>query len=196
MPIGVPKVPFRLPGEEDATWVDTGLYNQRILFLCQEVNSEISNQIAGLLIYLNIEDPTKEFFLFINSPGGWILPGMTIYNTMEMVNSDVRTICTGIAASMASFVLVAGDSFKRLAFPNARVMIHQPRGAFLEENTSELVMEMEELMIIRENIAKIYARKTGQPLGIIVADLERDSFMSATEAQAHGIVDFIGMWDS
>nr|YP_010006401.1 ClpP [Dilkea retusa]QNR05076.1 ClpP [Dilkea retusa] len=130
MPIGVPKVPFRLPGEEDATWVDTGLYNQRILFLCQEVNSEISNQIAGLLIYLNIEDPTREFFLFINSPGGWILPGMTIYNTMEMVNSDVRTICTGIAASMASFVLVAGDSFKRLAFPNVYHQGNDPSTAW------------------------------------------------------------------
>nr|YP_009671062.1 ATP-dependent Clp protease proteolytic subunit [Passiflora tetrandra]QCX30330.1 ATP-dependent Clp protease proteolytic subunit [Passiflora tetrandra] len=224
MPLGVPKVPFHLPGDDDENWVDlyNRLYKKRMLFLTQEVNSEVANQLASLFIYLNMEESTKDFDLFINSPGGWILPGMTIYNSMTLVDSNVRTICTGLAASMASFILAAGASSKRLAFPHARVMMHQPHGRFSDvvdddkddkkddkkdnkkdddnhnkdDSARELFVEMEELTAIQENIVKIYAAKTGQPRETILADLERDSFMSATEAQAHGIVDFIGRWES
>nr|UVY96443.1 clpP-like protease [Rehderodendron indochinense] len=120
MPIGVPKVPFRGPGEEDASWVDVNrLYRERLLFLGQEVDSEISNQLIGLMVYLSIEDDTKDLYLFINSPGGWVIPGVAIYDTMQFVQPDVHTICMGLAASMGSFILVGGEITKRLAFPHA-----------------------------------------------------------------------------
>nr|YP_010721628.1 ATP-dependent Clp protease proteolytic subunit [Stachytarpheta jamaicensis]WDS80523.1 ATP-dependent Clp protease proteolytic subunit [Stachytarpheta jamaicensis] len=121
MPIGVPKVPFRSPGEEDASWVDVynRLYRERLLFLGQEVDSEISNQLIGLMVYLSIEDDTKDLYLFINSPGGWVIPGVAIYDTMQFVRPEVHTICMGLAASMGSFILVGGEITKRLAFPHA-----------------------------------------------------------------------------
>nr|YP_009924482.1 clp protease proteolytic subunit [Styrax faberi]QNH68238.1 clp protease proteolytic subunit [Styrax faberi] len=121
MPIGVPKVPFRSPGEEDASWVDVyRLYRERLLFLGQEVDSEISNQLIGLMVYLSIEDDTKDLYLFINSPGGWVIPGVAIYDTIQFVQPDVHTICMGLAASMGSFILVGGEITKRLAFPHGK----------------------------------------------------------------------------
>nr|YP_009924569.1 caseinolytic mitochondrial matrix peptidase proteolytic subunit [Styrax dasyanthus]QNH68338.1 caseinolytic mitochondrial matrix peptidase proteolytic subunit [Styrax dasyanthus] len=111
MPIGVPKVPFRSPGEEDASWVDVylinRLYRERLLFLGQEVDSEISNQLIGLMVYLSIEDDTKDLYLFINSPGGWVIPGVAIYDTIQFVQPDVHTICMGLAASMGSFIFTS-----------------------------------------------------------------------------------------
>nr|YP_009671483.1 clp protease proteolytic subunit [Passiflora foetida]QCX30761.1 clp protease proteolytic subunit [Passiflora foetida] len=216
MPLGVPKVPFDLPEEEEETWIDlyNALYKQKQLFLFQEVNSEMANQLIHLFLHLNTENFPADFCLYINSPGGWILPGMSLYNTMSTMYSDIRTICVGMAASMASFILAAGDRNKRLAFPHARVMIHQPHGHFSEEDDDddddddnddddddddnnddiEFFREMQELITIQEDIAKIYAKKTGQPLEVILEDLQSDSFMSATEAQAHGIVDCVGKW--
>nr|YP_009645713.1 ATP-dependent Clp protease proteolytic subunit [Syringa tomentella subsp. yunnanensis]YP_009868627.1 ATP-dependent Clp protease proteolytic subunit [Syringa wolfii]QBS54398.1 ATP-dependent Clp protease proteolytic subunit [Syringa tomentella subsp. yunnanensis]QKG63832.1 ATP-dependent Clp protease proteolytic subunit [Syringa wolfii]UNZ12041.1 ATP-dependent Clp protease proteolytic subunit [Syringa villosa] len=195
MPIGVPKVPFRIPGEEDASWVDVynRLYRQRVLFLCQEVESEISNQIMGLMVYLSIEDPKKDQYLFINSPGGWAIPGVGIYDTMQFVPPDVHTICLGLAASMGSFILVGGAITKRIALPHARVMIHQPACAFFEAQTGEFVLEMEELIILRENLTRAYVQRTGKPLWVVSEDMERDVFMSATEAQAYGIVDLVAV---
>nr|YP_010557960.1 clp protease proteolytic subunit [Euphorbia echinulata]UED19070.1 clp protease proteolytic subunit [Euphorbia echinulata] len=195
MPIGVPKVPFRHPGEDDSLWIDlyNRLYRQRFLFLCQGVNSEISNQLIGLMVYLSIESETKDLYLFINSPGGWVLPGVAIYDTMQIVRPDVQTICMGLAASTGSFILVGGKITKRLAFPHARVMIHQPIASFYQAQIAEFVLEAEELMKLREIITRIYAQKTEKPLWVVSEDMERDVFMSATEAQAHGIVDFIGV---
>nr|YP_010882949.1 clp protease proteolytic subunit [Androsace axillaris]WIF27533.1 clp protease proteolytic subunit [Androsace axillaris] len=205
MPIGVPKVPFRSPGEEDASWIDVNrLYRERLLFLGQAVESEISNQLIGLMVYLSIEDDTKDLYLFINSPGGWVIPGVAIYDTMQFVRPDVHTICMGLAASMGSFILVGGEITKRLAFPHAsieepllcyiiRVMIHQPASAFYEAQTGEAILEAEELLKLRETITRVYVQRTGKPLWVVSEDMERDVFMSATEAQAYGIVDLVAV---
>nr|YP_010313947.1 clp protease proteolytic subunit [Pterisanthes heterantha]YP_010315093.1 clp protease proteolytic subunit [Ampelocissus ascendiflora]UNA63512.1 clp protease proteolytic subunit [Pterisanthes heterantha]UNA64658.1 clp protease proteolytic subunit [Ampelocissus ascendiflora] len=194
MPIGVPKVPFRNPGEDDISWIDVNrLYRERFLFLGQEVDSEISNQLIGLMIYLSIEDENKDLYFFINSPGGWVLPGIAIYDTMQFVPPEVHTICLGLAASMGSFILVGGTINKRLAFPHARVMIHQPAAAFYEAQAGEFVMEAEELLKLREIITKVYVQRTGKPLCVVSEDLERDVFMSATEAKTHGIVDLVAV---
>nr|YP_009472046.1 ATP-dependent Clp protease proteolytic subunit [Cedrela odorata]AVL92355.1 ATP-dependent Clp protease proteolytic subunit [Cedrela odorata] len=195
MPIGVPKVPFRSPGEKNASWVDVynRLYRERLLFLGQMVDSEISNQLIGLMVYLSIENETKDLYLFINSPGGWVIPGIAIYDTMQFVRPDVQTICMGLAASMGSFLLVGGEITKRLAFPHARVMIHQPIGGFSEGQTGEVILEAEELLKLREILTKVYVQRTSKPLWVVSEDMERDVFMSATEAQAHGIVDLVAV---
>nr|QYJ56839.1 ATP-dependent Clp protease proteolytic subunit 1 [Hibiscus sabdariffa] len=195
MPIGVPRVPFRNPGEEDAVWVDVNrLYRERLLFLGQEVDSEISNQLIGLMVYLSIENDTKDLYLFINSPGGWVIPGVAIYDTMQFVQPDVHTICMGLAASMGSFLLAGGEITKRLAFPHARrVMIHQPASSFYEAQTVEFILEAEELLKLRESLTRVYVQRTGKPLWVVSEDMERDVFMSATEAQAHGIVDHVAV---
>nr|ASY96768.1 ATP-dependent Clp protease proteolytic subunit [Cucumis melo var. momordica]ASY96942.1 ATP-dependent Clp protease proteolytic subunit [Cucumis melo var. cantalupo]ASY97029.1 ATP-dependent Clp protease proteolytic subunit [Cucumis melo var. cantalupo]ASY97290.1 ATP-dependent Clp protease proteolytic subunit [Cucumis melo var. flexuosus] len=195
MPIGVPKVPFRSPGEEDASWVDLNrLYRERLLFLGQEVDSDISNQLISLMVYLSMEDDTKDLYLFINSPGGGVISGLGIYDTMQFVQPDVQTICMGLAASMGSFILVGGEITKRLAFPHARrVMIHQPASSFYEAQTVEFILEAKELLRLREILTRVYVQRTGKPLWVISEDMERDVFMSATEAQAHGIVDLVAV---
>nr|AII78943.1 clp protease proteolytic subunit [Epipogium roseum]AII78961.1 clp protease proteolytic subunit [Epipogium roseum]AIS35796.1 clp protease proteolytic subunit [Epipogium roseum] len=195
MPVGVPKVPFRSPGEEDAAWVDVinRLYRERLLFLGQEIDSEISNQLVGLMVYLSIEDNTLDIFLFINSPGGWIIPGIAIYDTMQFVDSEIHTICMGLAASMGSFILVGGEITKRLAFPHARVMIHQPASSFYESQTGECILESEEILNLRETITRIYVQRTGNNFFTISEDMERDIFMSAVEARDYGIIDLISV---
>nr|QRN71419.1 clp protease proteolytic subunit [Euphorbia lathyris] len=195
MPIGVPKVPFRHPGEDDPFWIDlyNRLYRERLLFLGQGIDSEISNQLIGLMVYLSIESETKDLYLFINSPGGWVIPGVAIYDTMQFVRPDVQTVCMGLAASMGSFILVGGKITKRLAFPHAWVMIHQPIAGFYEAQIAEFVLEAEELLKLREILTRIYAQRTGKPLWVVSEDMERDVFMSATEAQAHGIVDLVAV---
>nr|YP_009967452.1 ATP-dependent Clp protease proteolytic subunit [Typhonium blumei]QIS89624.1 ATP-dependent Clp protease proteolytic subunit [Typhonium blumei] len=194
MPVGVPKVPFRSPGEEDAVWVDVynRLYRERLLFLGQEVDSEISNQLVGLMVYLSIEDGTKDLYLFINSPGGWVIPGIAIYDTMQFVPPEVHTICMGLAASTGSFILVGGEITKRLAFPHA-VMIHQPASSFYEAQAGEFILEAEELLQLRETLTRVYVQRTGNPLWVVSEDMERDVFMSATEAQAYGIIDLVAV---
>ncbi|MCL7025629.1 hypothetical protein MKW94_024084 [Papaver nudicaule] len=147
----------------------------------------------GLMIYLTIEDDTKDVYLFINSPGGWVTPGIAMYNIMQFVQPDVHTICMGLAASMGSFVLVGGEITKRLAFPHAWVMIHQPASSFYEAQTGEFVLEAEELLKLRETLTRVYVQRTGNPLWVVSEDMERDVFMSATEAQAHGIVDLVAV---
>nr|UPQ44257.1 clp protease proteolytic subunit protein [Solanaceae sp. YYL-2022] len=195
MPIGVPKIPFLSPGEEDASWVDiyNRLYRERLLFLGQRVNSEISNQLIGLMVYLSIEDGTKEQYLFINSPGGWVIPGIAIYDTMQFVRPDVHTVCIGLAASTGSFILVGGEITKRLAFPHARVMMHQPASSYYGDQTGGFVLEVEELIKLRETLTGAYVQRTGKPSWVVSQDMERDVFMSATEAQAYGIVDLVAV---
>ncbi|YP_003434369.1 clp protease proteolytic subunit (chloroplast) [Vigna radiata] len=194
MPIGVPRVPFRIPGDRDAAWIDiliNRLYRERLLFLGQDVDSEISNQLISIMIYLSIEKENKELSLFINSPGGWVIPGIAIYDTMQFVQPDVQTVCLGLAASMGSFLLAGGTITKRLAFPHA--MIHQPASSFYEAQAGEFVLEAEELLKLRETITNVYVQRTGKPLWVISDDMERDVFMSAAEAQAHGIVDLVAV---
>nr|YP_010566752.1 clp protease proteolytic subunit [Medicago rigiduloides]UZC32367.1 clp protease proteolytic subunit [Medicago rigiduloides]UZC32443.1 clp protease proteolytic subunit [Medicago rigiduloides] len=194
MPIGVPKVPFTLPEDDEASWVDlyNRLYQERLLFLGQEVNSEISNQITGLMVYLSLEDKTKDLYLFINSPGGEVLSGMAIFDIMQIVEAEVHTVCVGLAASMGSLLLVGGEFTKRLAFPHARVMIHQPATSDYEGKAGDCMLESYELRKMRKTMANIYAQRTGKPSWQIYKDMERDFYMSAEEAQAHGIVDTVG----
>ncbi|KAF8048887.1 hypothetical protein N665_2365s0018 [Sinapis alba] len=203
MPIGVPKVPFRSPGEGDTSWGVFRLildyqkffmvYVIGLIKLSQEVDTEISNQLISLMIYLSIEKDTKDLYLFINSPGGWVISGMAIYDTMQFVRPDVQTICMGLAASIASFILVGGAITKRIAFPHAWVMIHQPASSFYEAQTGEFILEAEELLKLRETITRVYVQRTGKPIWVVSEDMERDVFMSATEAQAHGIVDLVAV---
>ncbi|CAN7028082.1 unnamed protein product, partial [Brassica oleracea var. botrytis] len=130
---------------------------------------------------------TKDLYLFINSPGGWVISGMAIYDTMQFVRPDVQTICMGLAASIASFIL------KKLFYYIIRVMIHQPASSFYEAQTGEVILEAEELLKLRETITRVYVQRTGKPIWVVSEDMERDVFMSATEAQAHGIVDLVAV---
>ena len=188
MPIGVPKVPFRLPGEPSAQWVDlyNRLYRQRVLFLCQELDDELANQLIGIMLYLNAEENSQEVYIYINSPGGSVTCGIGVYDAMNYIKSEVSTICVGTAASMASFVLAGGD--KRLAFPHSRIMIHQPEGGS-QGQASEVLSESEEVMRIRRQVGRIYAERTGQSLSRVSRDMDRDQFLSAREAKDYGLVD-------
>ncbi|KAL0805549.1 hypothetical protein Bca101_098040 [Brassica carinata] len=145
------------------------------------------------MIYLSIEKDTRDLYLFINSPGRWVISGMTIYDTMQFVRPDVQTICMGLAASIESFILVGGEITKRIAFPHAWVMIHQPASSFYEAQTGEVILEAEELLKLRETITRVYVQRTGKPIWVVSEDMERDVFMSATEAQAHGTVDLVAV---
>ena len=194
MPIGVPKVPFRLPGDSSAQWVDlyNRLYRERVLFLCQELEDELSNQLIGIMLYLNAEESTKGIYIYINSPGGSVTCGIAVYDAMHYIDSDTTTICVGTAASMASFILAGGDRGKRIALPNARIMIHQPEGGS-QGQASEVLSESEEVMRIRRQVGRVYAERTGQPLSRISRDMDRDQFMSAREAKDYGLVDQVAV---
>ena len=194
MPIGVPKVPFRLPGEPSAQWVDlyNRLYRERVLFLCQELDDELANQLIGIMLYLNSEDKNKGLYLYINSPGGSVTCGIAVYDAMNFVQSPVTTICVGTAASMASFILAGGDTGKRIALPYSRIMIHQPEGGS-QGQASEVLAESEEVMRIRRQVGQIYAQRTGQPLSRISRDMDRDQFLSSEEAKTYGLVDQVAV---
>lgn len=190
MPIGVPKVPFRMPGEPTAQWVDlfNRLSRERILFLCSELKDELANQLIGIMLFLNAEESDKGLYLYINSPGGSIICGVGVYDCMNFVEAEVSTICVGTAASVASFVLAGGATGKRLAFPNSRIMIHQPEGGSRGQ-ASDILFESSEVDKIRERVAKTYAQITGQSLTKIVTDLDRDQYLSPNQAKDYGIVD-------
>nr|YP_005352732.1 ATP-dependent Clp protease proteolytic subunit [Ginkgo biloba]AEQ37138.1 ATP-dependent Clp protease proteolytic subunit [Ginkgo biloba]AEX98445.1 ATP-dependent Clp protease proteolytic subunit [Ginkgo biloba]AEX98862.1 ATP-dependent Clp protease proteolytic subunit [Ginkgo biloba]AEX99030.1 ATP-dependent Clp protease proteolytic subunit [Ginkgo biloba]QWV61467.1 ATP-dependent Clp protease proteolytic subunit [Ginkgo biloba] len=192
MPIGVPKVPFRIPGEEDAVWVDVNrLHRERLLFLGQQVDDEIANQLIGIMMYPNGEDENKDIYTYINSPGGTVIPGISLYDAMQFVVPDVHTICMGLAASMGSSVSTGGEITKRIALPHA--MIHQPASSYYDGQAGECIMEAEEVLKLRDSITNVYVQRTGKPLWVISEDMERDIFMSAAEAQAYGIVDLVAV---
>nr|YP_010118301.1 Clp protease proteolytic subunit [Pilea peploides]QQY85926.1 Clp protease proteolytic subunit [Pilea peploides] len=195
MPIGVPQVTFKNPGDEEESWIDlyNRLYRERVIFLGQEVDTDASNQLIGLMVYLSVEDDTKDLYLFINSPGGSVIPGLAVYDTMQFVQPDIQTICVGLAASMGSFLLVGGEITKRIAFPHAWVMIHQPSSSFYKTTLGNFILEVEELLKMRETLTKVYAQRTGKSLWVVSEDMERDAFMSATEAQAYGLIDLVAV---
>nr|CUR02736.1 clpP1 [Acacia fragilis] len=196
MPVGIPRVPFQGPGDENSSWVDiyNRLYRQRALFLGQKIDSTISNQIMGLMLYLTIEDSRRGMDFFINSPGGSIVCGMGIFDMMQAVEPDIQTVCLGLAASMSSFLLHGGEITKRIAFPHARVMMHQPIADLHPKTRSgEYILEMSEVIIMYYTVIKIYAQRTGKSPWVVQEDISRDIFMSAEEAQAHGIVDHVGI---
>lgn len=194
MPIGVPKVPFRLPGEPTAQWIDlyNRLYRERVLFLCQDLDDELTNQLIGIMLFLNAEEKSKGLYIYINSPGGSVTCGIALYDTMNYVKAEVTTICVGTAASMASFILAGGDIGKRIALPHSRIMIHQPEGGS-QGQASEVLSECEEVLRIRHQVGKIYAQRTNQPLSKISRDMDRDQFLSAKEAKEYGLVDQVAV---
>ena len=191
MPIGVPSVPYRLPGSQYERWIDiyTRLGQERIIFLGQEVTDGIANRIVALLLYLDSEDPSKPIYLYINSPGGSVTAGMAIYDTMQYIKSEVITICVGLAASMGSFLLAAGTPGKRLALPHARIMIHQPMGGTGRRQATDIEIEANEILRIRAQLNQLLASQCGQSLEKIEKDTDRDYFMSAEEAKEYGLID-------
>jgi ATP-dependent Clp protease protease subunit len=192
MPIGVPKVPYRLPGERQTQWVD--IYNylsrERILFLTQDLENETVNQIIGLFLYLSSEDQNRNIFLYINSSGGSASGGLSLVDTIQYVKVDVNTINVGTAASIASFVVASGKRGKRLALPHARFIIHQPEGRSKGQAT-EIFAEAEEVVRLRCAIGRLYAEFTGQSLIQIAEDLDRDVFLNAKQACKYGLIDLI-----
>ncbi|WP_414623118.1 ATP-dependent Clp protease proteolytic subunit [Calothrix sp. CCY 0018] len=190
MPIGYPSVPYKLPGEQYTQWVNiyTRLARDRIIFLGDEVNDQIANEIIAIMLYLDSEDPGKDIFLYINSPGGVVTSGLAIYDTMQHIKSDVVTICLGLAASMGSFLLGGGTKGKRLALPHSRIMIHQPSGGTRGQAT-DIEIEAREIIRIRHQLNGIYANNTGQSIEKIEKDMDRDFFMSSEEAKEYGLID-------
>ncbi|MCH3962773.1 MAG: ATP-dependent Clp endopeptidase proteolytic subunit ClpP [Clostridium sp.] len=164
------------------------LLKDRIVMLSEEVNDVSASLIVAQLLFLEAEDPDKDISLYINSPGGSITSGMAIYDTMQYIKPDVSTICMGMAASMGSFLLVAGAKGKRFALPNAEIMIHQPLGGFQGQAT-DIGIHAKRILTIRKKLNTIYSERTGQPLEKIEQDTERDNFMTAEEAKNYGLID-------
>lgn len=164
------------------------LLNDRIIFLGEEVNATTASLVVAQLLYLEAQDPDKEIQLYINSPGGSVTDGMAIYDTMQYVKCDVSTICVGMAASMGAFLLSSGTKGKRLALPNAEIMIHQP-SAGTKGQVTDMAIHLRRLEIIKKRLNSILADNTGQSLETVTADCERDNFMTAEEAKEYGLID-------
>ena len=164
------------------------LLNDRIIFLSDEVNDVTASLVVAQLLYLEAQDPDKDVYLYINSPGGSITSGMAIYDTMNYIKCDVSTICVGMAASMGAFLLSSGAKGKRFALPNAEVMIHQPLGG-MQGQASDIKIHADHIIRIRAKLNKMLSEQTGKPLETIERDTERDNFMTADEAAAYGLVD-------
>lgn len=166
------------------------LLKERIIFLGEEVNDVTANLIVAQLLFLESEDPDKDIYLYINSPGGSITAGMAIYDTIQYIKPDVSTICIGMAASMGAFLLTAGAKGKRYALPNSEIMIHQPLGGFQGQAT-DIDIHARRILKIKETLNQILSERTGQDLEKIKHDVERDNFMSSEEAKEYGLIDGI-----
>jgi ATP-dependent Clp protease protease subunit len=164
------------------------LLRERIVFLVGPVNDATANLVCAQLLFLESENPDKDIFLYINRPGGSVSAGLAIYDTMNFIKPDVSTLCMGMAASMGSFLLMAGAKGKRLALPNSKIMIHQPSGG-AQGQATDIEIHAREILKTREQLNRIYAERTGQPLERIAADMERDLFMSPPEAKDYGLID-------
>ena len=190
MPIGIPRVPHRFPGEPYTQWINIyeRLSLERIIFLSGEVTDGMANSIIARLLYLDSEDQSKDIYIYINSPGGSVTAGLAIYDTMQHIKSNIVTICVGMAASMGSFLLAAGSKGKRLALPHARIMIHQPAGG-AQGQATDIEIEAREILRMRHQLNQMLADRTDQPLAKIEKDTDRDYFMSAAEAKDYGLID-------
>lgn len=164
------------------------LLNDRIVFLGEEVNDTTASLVVAQLLYLESQDPDKDIQFYINSPGGSVTAGLAIYDTMQYIKPDVSTICIGLAASMGAFLLSSGAKGKRLALPNAEIMIHQPSGGFQGQAT-DISIHANYILRIKENLNKILSANTGQSIEVVREACERDNFMTAEEAKAFGLVD-------
>jgi ATP-dependent Clp protease protease subunit len=164
------------------------LLRERIVFLVGPVNDAVANLVVAQLLFLESENPDKEISLYINSPGGSVSAGMSIFDTMQFIKPEVSTLCMGMAASMGAFLLAAGAKGKRFSLPNAKVMIHQPLGG-AQGQATDIEIHAREILKTRETLNRILAERTGQTLEKIQSDTERDYFMSAAEAQGYGLID-------
>ena len=164
------------------------LLKDRIIFLGEEVNETTASLTVAQLLFLESEDPSKDISLYINSPGGMVTAGLAIYDTMQYIKCDVSTICIGMAASMGAFLLAGGTKGKRLALPNAEIMIHQPSGG-AQGQATEIQIAAENILKTKKKLNEILAANTGKPYDVIAQDTERDHYMSAEEAKAYGLID-------
>jgi ATP-dependent Clp protease, protease subunit len=164
------------------------LLRERIVFLGQQVTDEIANSVVAQLLFLEAEDPEKDIYLYINSPGGSVSAGMGMFDTMNQIRPDVCTICIGLAASMGAFLLSAGEKGKRMSLPNSRIMIHQPLGG-AQGQATDIEIQAKEILYLKQKLNGHLADHTGQPLSKIEEDTERDFFMSAEECKEYGLID-------
>ena len=184
----IPMVVDQTSRGERAYDIYSRLLKDRVIFLSGEVEDNMANLIVAQLLFLESEDPDKDIYLYINSPGGSVTAGMAIYDTMQYIKPDVRTICIGQACSMGAFLLAGGAAGKRGALPHARVMIHQPLGGFRGQ-ASDIQIHAQEILKIKSTLNERLAFHTGQPIETIEKDTDRDNFMSAEEAKNYGLVD-------
>ena len=166
------------------------LLKDRIIFLGTTIDDNIANLVVAQMLYLESEDPDKEIFFYINSPGGHVSSGMAIYDTMQYIKSPISTVCMGQAASMAALLLAAGKKGKRFALPHSRILIHQPLGGFQGQAT-DIDIQAKEILRLKDELNRILAELTGQPLSKIINDTERDYFMSSEQAKKYGLIDEI-----
>lgn len=188
MSYSIPYVIEKTSGGERSYDIYSRLLQDRIIILSNEVNDDIASLAVSQLLFLESQDPNKDISLYINSPGGSVSAGFAIYDTMNYVKCDVSTICMGLAASMGAFLLAGGAKGKRLALPNAEIMIHQPSGG-AQGQATEIQIAADHILKTRQKLNQILAENTGQPLEVISRDTDRDNFMSAEEAKEYGLID-------
>lgn len=186
----IPTVIEQTSRGERAYDIYSRLLKDRIVLLGSPIDDDVANSIVAQLLFLQAEDPEKDISLYINSPGGSITAGMAIYDTMNYIKPDVSTICIGMAASMGAFLLAAGAKGKRYALPNSEIMIHQPLGGTRGQAT-DIEIHARRILKMRENLNRLLAKNTGQPIEIIERDTERDNFMTAQQAKEYGIIDHV-----
>ena len=184
----VPTVVEQTSRGERAYDIYSRLLKERIIFLADEVNDTTASLVIAQLLFLESEDPSKDISLYINSPGGSVTAGMAIYDTMNYIKCDVSTICLGMAASMGAFLLAGGTKGKRLALPNAEIMIHQPLGG-AQGQATEIEIAARHILQTKEKLNRMLAENTGKDISIIAADTDRDNWMSAEEAKEYGLID-------
>jgi ATP-dependent Clp protease protease subunit len=186
----VPMVVEQTPRGERSFDIYSRLLGERIIFLGQEVTDEVANLVVAQLIHLEAEDPDKEISIYINSPGGSVDAGLAIYDSMQYVRPDIRTICFGIAMSMGSLLLTGGTAGKRLSLPSARILIHQPSGGY-QGQVSDVAIHAEAALALRARVDEIYASHTGRPVAEVHDDMDRDRFFAPQEAIDYGLIDAI-----
>jgi len=185
----IPMVVEQTSKGERAYDIYSRLLKERIIFLTGQINDNVASLVTAQLLFLEAEDPKKEIYLYINSPGGSVTAGLAIYDTIKYVKSDVVTICVGLAASMGAFLLAAGTKGKRVALPHSRIMIHQPLGGTSQRQASDIEIEAKEILRIKDMLNMSMADMTGQSFEKIEKDTDRDYFLSAEEAKNYGLID-------
>lgn len=186
----VPMVVEQSARGERAFDIYSRLLKERVIFIVGPIEDQMANLVVAQLLFLESENPDKDIHLYINSPGGSVTAGMSIYDTMQFIKPDVSTICVGQAASMGAFLLAAGKNGKRFCLPNSRVMIHQPLGGF-QGQASDIAIHAQEILKIKGRLNDLLAYHTGQPLERLEKDTDRDNFMSAVDAQSYGLIDTV-----